>query len=52
MLYSILFMLNSAEIKFILLINVKMSTFFLILTFICIINTTSESLKASEVFIV
>ena len=35
--------------KFILLINVKMPTFFGILTFISMINTTSERLKARNV---
>ena len=37
--------------KFIMLINVKMPTIVGILTFISMINTTSESLKASKVFI-
>ena len=37
--------------KFILLINVKMSTVVGILTFISIINTTSERLKARNFFI-
>ena len=36
------FMLNSVEHKFILLINVKMPTIVGILTFISMINTTSE----------
>ena len=35
----------------IVLINVKMSPIIGILTFICMINTTSESLKARNVFI-
>ena len=37
--------------KFILLINVKMPTFVGILTFILLINTTSERLKARNFFI-
>ena len=37
--------------KFILLINVKMPTIVGILTFISMINTTSESLKAINFFI-
>ena len=37
--------------KFILLINVKMSTIVGILTFISMINTTSERLKARNFFI-
>ena len=37
--------------KFILLINVKISTIVGILTFICMINTTSERLKARNFFI-
>ena len=40
------FILNSAEHKFILLINVKMPTIVGILTFISMINTTSERLNA------
>ena len=36
--------------KFILLINVKMSTIVVILTFMSRINTTSESLKARNFF--
>ena len=36
---------------FIILINVKMPTIVGILTFISMINTTFESLKASKVFI-
>ena len=36
--------------KFIMLINVKMSTIVDILTFISMINTKSESLKAIKVF--
>ena len=38
-------MLNSANIKFINLINVKMQTIVDILTFISMINTVTESLK-------
>ena len=38
--------------KFILLINVKMPTIVGILTFISMINTTSEKLKAKYFFIV
>ena len=34
--------------KFIMFINVKMTTILGILTFICMINTTSESLKERE----
>ena len=37
--------------KFILLINVKMPTIVSILTFISMINTTSERLKARNLFI-
>ena len=37
--------------KFIMLINVKMPTIVGILTFISMINTTSENLKARKVFI-
>ena len=36
--------------KFIMLVTVKMSTIVDILTFISMINTTSESLKARKVF--
>ena len=39
------------RVKFIMYINVKMSTIVGILTFIGIINTTSVSLKASNIFI-
>ena len=39
------------NMKFIMLINVKMPTFVVILTFVSIINTTSESLKDEKVFI-
>ena len=38
-------------IKFIMLINVKMPTIVGILTFICMINTTSERLKVINFFI-
>ena len=38
------------SIKFIMLINVKMPTFVGILTYISLINTTSESLKARKVY--
>ena len=44
-------MLNSAEHKFILLINVKMPTIVGILTFISLMNATSERLKARNFFI-
>ena len=45
-------MLNSAEhTKFILLINVKMPTIVGILTFISLINTTFDRLKARDFFI-
>ena len=37
--------------KFIMLINVKMPTIVGILTFVCMINRPSESLKAIKVFI-
>ena len=37
--------------KFIMLINVKMKMIVGILTFIVVINTTSESLEATKVFI-
>ena len=46
-----LFILNSASMKFILLINVKMPTIVGILTFMSMINTTFNSLKARKVFI-
>ena len=46
-----LFMLNSTEQKNFLLINGKMPTAVGILTFICRINTTYESLKARNDFI-
>ena len=39
------------SIKVIMLTNVKMTTIVDMLTFISIINTTSESLKASQIFI-
>ena len=44
-------MLNSAEHKIILPINVIMATIGVILTFIGMINTTSERLKARNFFI-
>ena len=44
-------MLNSAEHKIILLIHVKMPTTVGILTFISMINTTSESLEEIKDFI-
>ena len=47
--YKTFYMLNSAEHEFILLINVKMPTIVGILTFISMINKTSESLKARKV---
>ena len=37
--------------KFIMLINVKMPSIVGILTFMSLINTTSESLKARKIFI-
>ena len=40
--YKTLFILNSTEHKFIMLINIKMPTIVSILTFISMINTTSE----------
>ena len=43
-------LLCSTQLKFIMLINVKMPTIVGILTFISTINTTSESLKARKVF--
>ena len=39
------------SMKFILLVNVKMPTIVGILTFICMINMTSERLKARNFFI-
>ena len=39
------------SMQFIMLINVKMPTIVGILTFISMINTTSETLKARKVFI-
>ena len=44
--YKTFSVLNSASTKFILLINVKMPTIVGILTFISMINITSERLKA------
>ena len=44
-------MLNSAEHEIILLINVKMPTIVGIFTFISMINTTSERLKAGNFLI-
>ena len=44
-------MLNSAEHEIILLVNVKMPTIFGILTFINMMNATSESFKARDFFI-
>ena len=41
---------TSLQVKFIMLINDKMSTIVGILTFISMINTTFESLKASKVY--
>ena len=49
--YKTFFMLSSAEHEFILLINVKMPTIVGILTFISMINTTSERLKARNFFV-
>ena len=46
-----LFMLNFMSMKFIMLTNVKMQTIVGILTFISMINTTSESLIAGKAFI-
>ena len=43
--------LTQLSMKFILLINVKMPTIVGILTFISMINTTSERLKARNFFI-
>ena len=43
--------LTQLSMKFIMFINVKMPTFVGILTFISMINTTFESLKARKVFI-
>ena len=42
------FMFNQLSTKFILLVNVKMPTIVGILTFISMINTTLETLKAIE----
>ena len=47
----IFFMLNSAEHEVILLINVKMLTIVGNLTFISMVNATSERLKARQVFV-
>ena len=44
-------MLNSAEHEIFLLINVKMPTIVGILTFISMINKTSERLRARHLFI-
>ena len=49
--YKTIFILNSAEHKIILLINVKMPTIVGILTFISMINTKSERPKARKFFI-
>ena len=49
--YKTFFMLNSLSMKFILLISVKLPTIVGSLTFISMINTTSERLKARNVFI-
>ena len=46
-----LFSYSTLSTKFILLINVKMPTIVVILTFIGMINTTSERLKARHLFI-
>ena len=42
---------NQLSMKFIMFINVKMPTIVVILTFISMINTASESLKVREVYI-
>ena len=47
----IILILNSAEYKIFMLINVKMPTIIGILTFISMINTTSERHKARNIFI-
>ena len=49
--YEIFSCLTLQSIKFTMLINVKMPTIVGILTFISMINTTSESLKGRNVFI-
>ena len=49
--YKTFLIVNSAEHKFILLINVKMPTIVGIFTFISMINITSERLKARHFFI-
>ena len=49
--YKTMFMLNSAEHEIIMLINVKMPTIVGILTFISMINTSSESMKARKILI-
>ena len=49
--YKTFSMLNSAEHEIILPINVKMPTIVGMLTFISMINTTSEGLKARNFFI-
>ena len=48
---KIFLILTQLSTKFIMLINVKMPTILGILTFISMINKTSESLKARKVFI-
>ena len=45
---KLFYMLNSTEQKIIMLINVKMPTVVGILTFISMLNATSESLKARK----
>ena len=45
-----LFCSSQLSLKFIKLINVEMPTIVVILTFISMINTTYESLKASKVY--
>ena len=50
--YKTFFMLNlKPNMKFIMLINVKLSTIVGILTFMSMMNTTSESLRARKIFI-
>ena len=50
--YKTFFRLNSTEREIIMLINVKMPTIVGILTFISMINTTSESLNIFSTVVV
>ena len=48
---NLFLVLNSTEHKLIMLINIEMQTIVGILTFISMINTTTERLKARNFFI-